>query len=140
MKPDYEDLHPSTVGTESTHLSDQMDIDVDEQLKQLDQFLQYPFSVNTQWDTTSHTELTPTTDFSMHELTSRNQNYQNYSFYQKQRGCPGNCEKHGSYQFTSSSAAGYQQTWQNNVQYYPSYQQYLLPRDLEKSYACSNIQ
>lgn len=136
MKPDYEDLQPAV--TESTHLPDHMDIDVDEQLNQLDQFL-YPFSVNTQWDM-GNTELTSTTDFSMQESTSRNQNYQNYSFYQKQRNCPGNCEKHGTYQPASGNASGYQQTWQNNVQYYPSYQQHLLPRDLEKSYACSNIQ
>lgn len=138
MKPDYENLQPSTACTESTHLTDHMDIDVDEQLNQLDQFLQYPFPDNSQWDV-GNTESTSTTDFSMQEPASRNQHYQNYSFYQKQRNCPGNCEKHGTYQPASSSTTGYQQTWQNNVQYFPSYQQYLLPRDLEKSYACSNI-
>lgn len=126
-KPHFESLPPSTS-------SDPMDIDVDEQLNQLDQFLQYPFSVNPQWDV-SNTESTP--DFSLDESTLRTQNYQNYSYYPKQRHCPGNCEKHGTYQPTSSNL--YPQTWQTNSQYVPSYQHYLLPRDLEKSYACSNI-
>lgn len=129
MSRDYEALEPSS---DSINLPEQMDIEMEEQLNQLDQYLQYPFPSTTTWNQDS-TEASGTSHFNVPQPSK--EHYHNYCYKPDKCHENHNCEKSSLY----PPNAGYQPLWQNQLQYYPTYQQYLPTRDTEKSYACSNI-
>lgn len=134
------------------NLTDQMDIEMEEQLNQLDQYLQYPFPSSSNCSTwTSHTSpsvnepssLIP--NATLYNLPTPKDPYNNHNY-----GCfkPAKCHDHYNKPspYPTPSPQGPQQPsyhqqplWQNQIQYYPTYQQYIPSRDAEKSYACSNI-
>ncbi|XP_065224058.1 transcription factor SOX-9-like [Planococcus citri] len=146
------------------NLTDQMDIEMEEQLSQLDQYLQYPFSSssncspwstpqtsNTLNDTTTNVNVIPNpSPFNLPPPSSKDHyHHHNYGCFKPEK-CHDHYDKsllYPSYltppqaptQQQPPSYHHHQPLWQNQFQYYPTYQQYIPSRDAEKSYACSNI-
>lgn len=121
-----------------------MDIDMSDQFDQLDQYLQFAVLNNSNWnlnnsDSTSMANFNDTQD----QISRNIHSYQNNApCHQKQMKFQANSinyDKNLTCSLIPNHNDNHQSSWQEQFQYFPSYQQYLPPRDNEKSYACSNI-
>ncbi len=127
---------------EMSHFPEQMDIDLGDQLTQLDQYLQYPYSAHSNWGMGNNSSTVAVTNYNAQEHANNSHRYPNPPYFHRSSKCEShnfNGNKNMNFQ-NPSPTSGYQLQWQQQqVQYIPSYQQSLTPRDAEKSYACSNI-
>lgn len=123
----------------SASLNEQMDIEMEEELNQLDRYLQYSY---TNWPLENSNAIN-TENFNMHTSSVRN-SYENCSYHKQIYRNQENYydyDKNLMYHNQFPNGLEYQNhlTWSNQIQYFPTYQQYLPHRDTEKTYACSNI-
>lgn len=138
MNKDYSNTQETTFDS-SASLNEQMDIEMEEELNQLDRYLQYSY---TNWPL-ENSNATSTENFNMHTSLVRN-SYENCSYHKQIYRSQENhydYDKNLTYHNQFPNGLEYQNhlTWSNQIQYFPTYQQYLPHRDTEKTYACSNI-